>query len=75
MSLRNILNTLRGLRRSALDQAMTVEARPSSLIHKDFREFTAPARRQRGGALRLTSRTPDRLAQIGIIPSAGVNIP
>ncbi|MDV3468693.1 hypothetical protein RZA67_08140 [Stenotrophomonas sp. C3(2023)] len=75
MSLRNILNTLRGLRRSTLDQAMTVEARPSSLIHKDFREFTAPARSQRGGAIRLTGRTPDRLARIGIIPSAGVNIP
>lgn len=75
MSLRNILHSLRRAVRRDLDQAMTVEARPSSLVHKDFREFTAPARHQRGGALQLVARRDRTLARIGIVPEMGGNIP
>ncbi|WMJ68793.1 hypothetical protein [Stenotrophomonas sp. 24(2023)] len=75
MSLRNILARFRLVGQDALDQAMTVEARPSSLVHKDFREFTAPLRQQRGGSVRLGPRHLDRLGRIGIIPSMGGNIP
>lgn len=75
MSLRNILNHFRRVGQDALDQAMTVESRPSSLVNKDFREFTAPARQQRGGSMRIAGRGSDRLARIGIVPQMGGNIP
>lgn len=75
MSLRNILNRFRGLGRTDLDQAMTVEARPGSLVHKDFREFTAPARSQRGGSLQIGRAGNSRLAQIAIVPVMGGNVP
>jgi len=75
MSLRNILNRFRRARQDALALAMTVETRPSSLVNKDFREFTAPARQQRGGSLRVAPRAGDRSARIGIIPGMGGNIP
>lgn len=75
MSLRNILNHFRRAGQDALDQAMTVETRPSSLVNKDFREFTAPARQQRGGALRIRARGTDCLGRIGIVPQMGGNIP
>lgn len=75
MILRNILNHFRRAGQDALDVAMTVESRPTSLVHKDFREFTAPARQQRGGALRIPVRGADRIARIGIVPDVGGNIP
>lgn len=75
MSLRNILTLFRGPSRTDLDQAMTVESRPGSLVHKDFREFTAPARRQRGGSLQMGRSGNSRLAQIAIVPGMGGNIP
>ena len=75
MSLRNILAFFQRPAATPLDDAMTVEARSKSLVFKDFREFTAPARQQRGGSLRLSGRNPDRLARIGIIPSMGGNVP
>jgi len=75
MSLRNILNHFRRPGSDVLDLAMTVESRPTSLVHKDFREFTPPARQQRGGALRIPARGTDRIARIGIVPDAGGNIP
>ncbi len=53
---------------------MTVEARPSSLVHKDFREFTAPMRQQRGGAIGGPHKG-DRLRRIGTIPDLGGNVP
>jgi NAD(P)-dependent dehydrogenase (short-subunit alcohol dehydrogenase family) len=58
MSLRNILARFRHAGQNTLDLAMTVEARPSSLVHKDFREFTAPMRQQRGGVIRLVPGRP-----------------
>ncbi len=75
MSLRNILAHFRRAGQNALDQAMTVEARPSSLVHKDFREFTAPVRSQRGSSIRLVPRQGDRLRRIGTIPDMGGNVP
>lgn len=75
MSLRNILDHFRRAGQNALDQAMTVEARPSSLVHKDFREFTAPVRGQRGSSIRLVPRQGDRLRRIGTIPDLGGNVP
>lgn len=75
MSLRNILNLFRSADQGTLDQAMTVENRPSSLVNKDFREFTAVPRQQRGGALRIRPRGMDRLGRIGIVPQMGGNIP
>ncbi len=75
MSLRNILARLRNAGQSSLDLAMTVEVRPSSLVHKDFREFTAPMRQQRGGAIRLVPHKGDRLRRIGTIPDLGGNVP
>lgn len=75
MSLRNILARFRHVGQNALELAMTVEARPSSLVHKDFREFTAPMRQQRGGALRLVPHKGDRLRRIGTIPDLGGNVP
>ncbi|QII28719.1 hypothetical protein G6052_08270 [Stenotrophomonas maltophilia] len=75
MSLRNILARFRIAGQNALDLAMTVESRPGSLVHKDFREFTAPMRQQRGGALRLASHKGDRLRRIGTIPDLGGNVP
>lgn len=75
MSLRNILNYFRHAGQGVLDQAMTVESRPSSLINKDFREFTAPARQQRGGSLEIRPKGADRIGRIGIIPEMGGNIP
>ncbi|WP_236546213.1 hypothetical protein [Stenotrophomonas sp. 364] len=54
---------------------MTVEKRPSSLSYKAFREFTPPAKMQRGGSLRLGNRDLGRLGRIGIIPAAGVKVP
>lgn len=75
MSLRNILDHFRRAGQNALDQAMTVEARPSSLIHKDFREFTAPVRSQRGSSIRLVPRQGDPLRRIGTIPDLGGNVP
>ncbi|MDA5340991.1 hypothetical protein [Stenotrophomonas maltophilia] len=75
MSLRNILARLRNAGQNTLDQAMTVEARPSSLVHKDFREFTAPMRQQLGGVIRLAPHKGDRLRRIGTIPDLGGNVP
>ncbi len=75
MSLRNILDYFRRPRPGALDLAMTVESRPTSLVHNDFREFTAPARQQRGGTLHIPVRGADRIARIGIVPDVGGNIP
>lgn len=75
MSLRNILARLRNAGQNTLDLAMTVEARPSSLVHKDFREFAAPMRHQRGGAIRLAPHKGDRLRRIGTIPDLGGNVP
>ncbi|WP_081284017.1 hypothetical protein [Stenotrophomonas maltophilia] len=75
MSLRNILARLRNAGQNTLDLAMTVEARPSSLVHKDFREFTAPMRQQRGGTIRLAPNRGDRLHRIGTIPDLGGNVP
>lgn len=75
MRLRNILRHLLPLRAGSLDAAMTVEARPSALVHKDFREFTAPARSQRGSALTLVSNRADRFTSLGIVPEMGGNIP
>ncbi|WP_343649390.1 hypothetical protein [Stenotrophomonas sp.] len=75
MSLRNILARFRLAGQDTLDQAMTVEVRPSSLVHKDFREFTAPLRQQRGGAIRLAPRQSDHLRRIGTIPDLGGNVP
>ncbi|MDN8662267.1 hypothetical protein [Stenotrophomonas indicatrix] len=79
MSLRNILARFRIAGQNALDLAMTVESRPSSLVNKDFREFTAPMRQQRGGALHLAlhlaSHKGDRLRRIGTIPDLGGNVP
>ncbi|QBL45426.1 hypothetical protein LBG_12870 [Stenotrophomonas maltophilia] len=75
MSLRNILARLRNAGQNTLDLAMTVEARPSSLVHKDFREFTAPMRQQLGGAIRLAPHKGDRLRRIGTIPDLGGNVP
>ena len=75
MSLRNILDHFRRAGQNALDQAMTVEARPSSLVHKDFREFTAPMRNQRGSSIRLSAQQGDRLRRIGTIPDLGGNVP
>lgn len=75
MSLRNILARLRNAGQSTLDLAMTVEVRPSSLVHKDFREFTAPMRQQRGGVIRLVPHKGDRLRRIGTIPDLGGNVP
>ncbi|NIJ69713.1 hypothetical protein [Xanthomonas sp. 60] len=75
MRLRNILRHLMPLRAASLDAAMTVEARPSALVHKDFREFTAPARSQRGGALSVAPHRADRFASMGIVPGMGGNIP
>ncbi len=75
MSLRNILDHFRRAGQNALDQAMTVEARPSSLVYKDFREFTAPVRSQRGSSIRLVPRQGDRLRRIGTIPDLGGNVP
>jgi len=75
MRLRNILRHLLPQRSPSFDAAMTVEARPGSLVHKDFREFTAPARSQRGGALTLASNRADRFASMGIVPVTGGNIP
>lgn len=72
MSLRNILARLRNAGQNTLDLAMTVEARPSSLVHKDF---TAPMRQQRGGAIRLVPHKGDRLRRIGTIPDLGGNVP
>ena len=60
---------------NTLDLAMTVEARPSSLVHKDFREFTAPMRNQRGSSIRLSAHQGDRLRRIGTIPDLGGNVP
>ena len=48
MSLRNILDHFRRAGQNALDQAMTVEARPSSLVPKDFGASTPPVRAPRG---------------------------
>ena len=75
MRLRNILRHLLPLRAASLDAAMTVEARPGALVHKDFREFTAPARSQRGGALKLVTTRTERFASMGIVPEMGGNIP
>ena len=75
MSLRNILNLFRSADQDALDLSMTVENRPSSLVNKDFREFTAVPRQQRGGALLIRPRGADSLARIGIVPQMGGNIP
>jgi len=75
MSLRNILARFRHAGQNALDLAMPVEARPSSLVHKDFREFTAPMRQQRGGVIRLVPHKGDRLRRIGTIPDLGGNVP
>ena len=75
MSLRNILAHFRRAGQNALDLAMTVEARPSSLVHKDFREFTAPMRSQRGSSIRLSAQQGDRLRRIGTIPDLGGNVP
>lgn len=75
MSLRNILARFRHAGQNALDLAMTVEIRPSSLVHKDFREFTAPMRQQRGGVIRLAPQKSDRLRRIGTIPDLGGNVP
>ena len=75
MSLRNILAHFRRAGQNALDLAMTVEARPSSLVHKDFREFTAPMRNQRGSSIRLSAQQGDRLRRIGTIPDLGGNVP
>jgi len=75
MSLRNILAHFRRAGQTALDLAMTVEARPSSLVHKDFREFTAPMRNQRGSSIRLSAQQGDRLRRIGTIPDLGGNVP
>jgi hypothetical protein len=66
MSLRNILARLRNAGQNTLDLAMTVEARPSSLVHKDFREFTAPMRQQRGGAIRLALTRVTGCAESGL---------
>ncbi len=75
MSLRNILTLFRRADQDTLDQAMTVESRPSSLVNKDFREFTAVPRQQRGGALRIRPRSGNPLAGLGIVPQMGGNIP
>ncbi|AWH53127.1 hypothetical protein C1924_08025 [Stenotrophomonas sp. ESTM1D_MKCIP4_1] len=75
MSLRNILAHFRRAGQTTLDLAMTVEARPSSLVHKDFREFTAPMRNQRGSSIRLAAQQSDLLRRIGTIPDLGGNVP
>jgi len=75
MRLRNILQLFRRPLDRQLDAAMTVEARSKSLVYKDFREFTAPARQQRGGSLRIASPRNDRLSRTGIIPVMGGNVP
>lgn len=75
MSLRNILRRILPAHVPSFDAAMTVEARPGALVHKDFREFTAPARSQRGGALRIAPQRTDRFTSMGIVPEMGVNIP
>lgn len=75
MWLRNILGRLRSGPQAPLDLALTVDMRPSALSHKAFREFTPPAKMQRGGSLRLGARHGDRLGRIGIIPTAGVKVP
>lgn len=75
MHLRNILSRFLSSRDDALASALTVEARPGSLVHKDFREFTAPARRQRGSSLSVGRPGADRLSRIGIVPVVGGNVP
>lgn len=75
MRLRNILNRFRRAGQDALALAMTVEPRPTSLIDKDFREFTASARQQRGGAPQRRPRGGGSIAGNGIVPPTGVNIP
>ncbi|KAF1017569.1 MAG: hypothetical protein GAK31_00837 [Stenotrophomonas maltophilia] len=75
MSLRNILARFRLVGQDALDQAMTVEARPSSLAHKDFREFTAPPAPAARWQHPAGCPHNDRLGRIGIIPGMGGNIP
>jgi len=75
MSLRNILAAIRRLGRHDLDAAMTVETRPRALVHKDFREFTAPARSQRGSALQIGAPRHRQLTTGGIIPGMGGNVP
>ena len=75
MWLRNILGRVLTGRTAPLDLAMTIEKRPSSLSYKAFREFTPPAKMQRGGSLRLGNRDLGRLGRIGIIPATGVKVP
>lgn len=75
MWLRNILGRMLSGRKAPPVLAMTVEKRPGSPSYKAFGEFSVPAKRQRGGSLRLGARHLDQLGRIGIIPAAGVKVP
>ncbi len=73
MSLRNSCPTPER-RPEHLDLAMTVEAVRVPWYTKDFREFTAPMRQQRGGAIRWPHKG-DRLRRIRDYPDLGGNVP
>ena len=71
MSLRNILAHFRRAGQNALDLAMADETRPSPLVHKDFRVFTAPMRNQRSSSMRRSAPQGDRQRGIWHNPDVG----